>query len=233
VTCIVGGIVRRACCCNDLGRRRARVAYIGCFAVWTIFAIIGVKIQRQYGLTDTEFGLLVGTPFLSGSLMRVVLGVWADRHGGRRLFLGVMIVAAVATWFVADAASFPTILVGGWARGSPAAAQPSGCPTSRDGIRENTKARCWGSWAPAMWDRQLPSSARRGSCSRTAGRGSSGCGRYCWWVPPRSSGSARLKIPNRRHAAHRGSLLRAGADRGIIIGGARVRRLGEHRLATR
>ena len=64
------------------------VGYIGCFAVWTIFAIIGVEIQRQYGLSDTEFGLLLGVPFLSGSLMRVVLGVWADRHGGRRLFSG-------------------------------------------------------------------------------------------------------------------------------------------------
>lgn len=95
-------------------RRRILVVttlgYIGCFAVWTIFAIIGVEIQRQYGLSDTEFGLLVGIPFLSGSLMRVVLGIWADRHGGRRLFLGVMVIAAVATWFVADATAFPMLL---------------------------------------------------------------------------------------------------------------------------
>jgi len=93
------------------------VGYIGCFAVWTIFAIIGVEIQRQYGLSDTEFGLLLGVPFLSGSLMRVVLGVWADRHGGRRLFFGVMVVAAVATWFVADATTVSTILVAGLGTG--------------------------------------------------------------------------------------------------------------------
>lgn len=102
-------------------RRRILVVttlgYMGCFAVWTIFAIIGVEIQRQYGLSDTEFGLLVGIPFLSGSLMRVVLGVWADRHGGRRLFLGVMIIAAVATWFVADATTVPTILMAGLGTG--------------------------------------------------------------------------------------------------------------------
>ena len=98
-------------------RRRVLVVttlgYIGCFAVWTIFAIIGVEIQRQYGLSDTEFGLLVGAPFLSGSLMRVLLGVWADRHGGRRLFLGVMIIAAVATWFLADATSLSDDTHGG------------------------------------------------------------------------------------------------------------------------
>ena len=55
------------------------IGYIGCSAVWTIFAIIGIEIQRQYGLSDAEFGLLVGAPFLSGLLMRVVLGAWADR----------------------------------------------------------------------------------------------------------------------------------------------------------
>jgi NNP family nitrate/nitrite transporter-like MFS transporter len=93
------------------------VGYIGCFAVWTIFAIIGVEIQRQYGLSDAEFGLLVGAPFLSGSLMRVLLGVWADRHGGRRLFLSVMVIAAVATWFLADATSFPAILMAGLGTG--------------------------------------------------------------------------------------------------------------------
>ena len=86
------------------------LGYIGCFAVWTIFAIIGVEIQRQYGLSDTEFGLLLGVPFLSGSLMRVVLGVLADRHGGRRLFLGMMIVSAVATWSAAHATTFLMLL---------------------------------------------------------------------------------------------------------------------------
>jgi nitrate/nitrite transporter NarK len=52
------------------------VGSIGCFAVWTIFAIIGVEIQRQYVLTDTEFGLRVGVPLLVGL---------ADARGTRRL----------------------------------------------------------------------------------------------------------------------------------------------------
>jgi MFS transporter, NNP family, nitrate/nitrite transporter len=103
--------------------QRARIlavttaSYVGCFAVWTIFAIIGVEIQREYGLNDTEFGLLVGMPFLSGSAMRVVLGVLADRYGGRRLFLAAMIVSAVATWFIAYASTLPVLLVAGLGSG--------------------------------------------------------------------------------------------------------------------
>ena len=104
------------------------VGYIGCFAVWTIFAIIGFEIQRQYRLSDAEFGLLVGMPFLSGSLARVVLGILADRHGGRRLFLGVMIVAAIATWLVADTWSFPTILIAAFGTGIAGSCAAIGLP---------------------------------------------------------------------------------------------------------
>ncbi len=40
-------------------------AFTTCFAVWTIFAIIGIQIKKDLGLTDTQFGLLVGTPILT------------------------------------------------------------------------------------------------------------------------------------------------------------------------
>jgi NNP family nitrate/nitrite transporter-like MFS transporter len=93
------------------------LAYIGCFAVWTIFAIFGVEVQRLYSLNDAELGLLLGLPFLSGSLARVVLGICADRHGGRRLFIGLMAVAALATWLVAEAANFPMMLLAAFGTG--------------------------------------------------------------------------------------------------------------------
>lgn len=37
------------------------VAFTTCFAVWTIFSIIGLQIQKDLHLSETEFGLLVGT----------------------------------------------------------------------------------------------------------------------------------------------------------------------------
>ncbi len=50
------------------------IAFTVCFAVWTIFAIIGVQIKQELGLNETQFGLLVGTPILTGSLVRIFLG---------------------------------------------------------------------------------------------------------------------------------------------------------------
>ncbi|HNL39986.1 MAG TPA: hypothetical protein PKH43_12645, partial [Saprospiraceae bacterium] len=49
-------------------------AFTLCFAVWTIFSIIGLQIQQELKLSETEFGLLIGTPILSGSLIRLILG---------------------------------------------------------------------------------------------------------------------------------------------------------------
>lgn len=40
------------------------IAFTVCFAVWTIFSIIGVQIKQQLGLSETQFGLMIGTPLL-------------------------------------------------------------------------------------------------------------------------------------------------------------------------
>lgn len=82
-----------------------------CFAVWTIFSIIGVQIKKDLGLNDTQFGLLVGTPILTGSLIRLLLGIWTDQYGGRLVYTAVMLSAAVATWLLTFAYDYPTFLL--------------------------------------------------------------------------------------------------------------------------
>src|SRR5512135_2361701 len=78
-------------------------AFTVCFAAWTIFSILGVQIKRDLHLSDSQFGLLVGTPILTGSLIRLVLGIWADQYGGRVVYVGVMLCAAVATFLLSYA----------------------------------------------------------------------------------------------------------------------------------
>ena len=84
------------------------VAFTVCFAVWTIFAIIGVRIQQDLGLNETEFGILIGTPILTGSLSRVFLGIWTDQYGGRVVYVLTMLSAAVATFLLSYATTYPT-----------------------------------------------------------------------------------------------------------------------------
>ena len=87
------------------------LAFTVCFAVWTIFSIIGIQIKKDLGLTDTQFGLLVGTPILTGSLIRLILGIWADQYGGRVVYVCVMLAAAVATWLLTYAYDYATFLL--------------------------------------------------------------------------------------------------------------------------
>ena len=87
------------------------IAFTVCFAVWTIFAIIGVQIKRELGLSETQFGLLVGTPILTGSLIRLILGIWSDQHGGRMVFTFTMLSAAIMTALLTLAYDYPTFLL--------------------------------------------------------------------------------------------------------------------------
>lgn len=87
------------------------VAFTVCFAVWTIFSILGVQIKEDLGLNDTQFGLLVGTPILTGSLSRIFLGIWSDQYGGRIVYFLVMVLAAISTFLLSHATTYEMMLV--------------------------------------------------------------------------------------------------------------------------
>src|SRR5690554_1438136 len=87
------------------------IAFTMNFAVWTIFAIIGVQIQSQLGLSETQFGILVATPILTGSLTRLMLGIWTEQYGGRIVFPIQMLLAAIATWLLTMAQTYPMFLL--------------------------------------------------------------------------------------------------------------------------
>lgn len=87
------------------------LAFTVCFAVWTIFSIIGLKIKGDLGLSDTKFGILVATPILTGSLSRIFLGVWADQYGGRIIFTLQMVATAFAAYLLTKVSTYPMFLL--------------------------------------------------------------------------------------------------------------------------
>lgn len=87
------------------------ISFTVCFAVWTIFSIIGIKIKQNLGLNDTEFGLLVATPVLTGSLSRIFLGIWTDQYGGRLIYFLLMLTTSVAVWLLSTVETYQMFLV--------------------------------------------------------------------------------------------------------------------------
>lgn len=87
------------------------IAFTANFAVWTIFSIIGVAIKKELSLTEAEFGLLIATPVLTGSVIRLILGVWTERYGGRLVFTLQMLAASLATFALTFAHTYPGYLL--------------------------------------------------------------------------------------------------------------------------
>jgi NNP family nitrate/nitrite transporter-like MFS transporter len=86
-------------------------AFTVCFAVWMMFAVLGIPIKTQLNLTETEFGLLAAMHDITGSLIRVPLGIWTDRYGGRIVFFLTMLIAVVPIWLMAYATTYWQFLV--------------------------------------------------------------------------------------------------------------------------
>ncbi|WP_280813164.1 nitrate/nitrite transporter [Variovorax sp. TBS-050B] len=82
------------------------VAFTACFMVWMMFGVIGIPIRKALNLNATEFGLLTAMPVLSGSLVRVPLGIWTDRFGGRVVMAWVMGLTIPAIWLLSYATQY-------------------------------------------------------------------------------------------------------------------------------
>ncbi|KRH98590.1 nitrate/nitrite transporter [Curvibacter sp. PAE-UM] len=87
------------------------LAFTVCFMVWMMFGVIGIPIKKTLGLNATEFGLLTATPVLTGSLIRVPLGIWTDKYGGRIVMAILMAATVPAIWLMAYATAYWHFLV--------------------------------------------------------------------------------------------------------------------------
>ena len=88
-------------------------AFTVCFMVWMMFAVIGIPIKKNLDLNETQFGILVALPVLTGSLIRLPLGMWTDRFGGRIGFFILMLSTVFPIWLISRATEFWQFLVTG------------------------------------------------------------------------------------------------------------------------
>mgnify|MGYP001282510983 CR=1 FL=1 len=82
------------------------LAFTTCFAVWVMFSIIGIPIKANLGLNETQFGLLAATPILTGSLIRLPLGMLTDKYGGRIVFFVLMLCVIAPIYLISMATQY-------------------------------------------------------------------------------------------------------------------------------
>ena len=89
------------------------LAFTVCFMIWMMFAVIGIPIKQTLGLNETQFGVLIAMPVLTGSLIRLPLGMWTDRFGGRIVFFILMMSTVVPIYMISLGTEFWHYLVTG------------------------------------------------------------------------------------------------------------------------
>lgn len=84
------------------------------FMLWVLLGALGIYIAEAAQLGPAEKGLVVAVPILSGSLLRVPLGLLGDRVGGKRVgvaMLATLFVPLALGWRAGE--SLPTLLAVG------------------------------------------------------------------------------------------------------------------------
>jgi NNP family nitrate/nitrite transporter-like MFS transporter len=84
------------------------LAFTVCFACWVLNgALVTFLVDRGvYQWTGKQIWWLIGIPVLTGSLVRLPLGILTDRYGGRGVFGMLMLVSAVPMYLLGDARDY-------------------------------------------------------------------------------------------------------------------------------
>jgi NNP family nitrate/nitrite transporter-like MFS transporter len=84
------------------------IAFTINFACWMLYGVLITFFikNRLYEFDRSAAGWLIGIPVLTGSLLRLPVGVLTDIYGGRTVFSAVMVTAAVPMFLLSFADSF-------------------------------------------------------------------------------------------------------------------------------
>ena len=99
------------------------------FMVWVLIGALANSIVPEFGLSETQRGLIVAAPLLGGAFLRIVLGFLTDHIGAYKtglIGLFVTLIPLVLGWLWAD--SFAAILVVGLLLGVAGASFASSLP---------------------------------------------------------------------------------------------------------
>ncbi len=84
------------------------IAFTVCFACWMTNGVLVTFLNENqiFHFTDSQIGWLIGIPVLSGSILRLPVGILTDKYGGKYVFAGVMLLSAVPMYLLSHATTF-------------------------------------------------------------------------------------------------------------------------------
>jgi NNP family nitrate/nitrite transporter-like MFS transporter len=84
------------------------LAFAVCFACWTLNGVLVTFLvdQEIFDWNVVQIGWLLGIPILTGSLMRLPMGILTDKYGGRMVYSALLVLASIPLFLLPFAANF-------------------------------------------------------------------------------------------------------------------------------
>jgi MFS transporter, NNP family, nitrate/nitrite transporter len=95
------------------------LAFTACFALWMLNGVLVTHLveAQVFNFDQVQIGWLIGIPVLTGSLLRLPIGLLTDRYGGRRVFSLVLLASALGALLLSRADTFSGFVIGSLAFG--------------------------------------------------------------------------------------------------------------------
>ncbi|MFD1485873.1 nitrate/nitrite transporter [Lacticaseibacillus baoqingensis] len=87
------------------------LAMMGCFMAWSSFAPLAAQIAKTFSLSVSQRTLLLATPVLLGSILRIPVGIFSDRYGGKKVYILLMLFVLIPLFLVPRVHSFGLLLI--------------------------------------------------------------------------------------------------------------------------
>ncbi len=89
------------------------LAFTICFACWMLNGVLVTFLVENgvFNWDPAQIGVLIGVPVLTGSVMRLPVGMLTDRYGGRPVYAILMLLAAVPMFLLGRVESYEGYLL--------------------------------------------------------------------------------------------------------------------------
>lgn len=91
----------------------ATLALAVAFASWGLFAVMGVSIRDSLELSHSQFGLLLASPMVTGSLLSLPVGYLADTRGAKQVLIISLLALIPSMIGLSLAQTYPQFLIAG------------------------------------------------------------------------------------------------------------------------
>ena len=76
-----------------------------------MLGVLGIPLRQELHLSDAQLEWLIAAAILSGSVLRLNFGIWADVYGGRVVMVLLLLGTAISSYLFSQATTYNQLLI--------------------------------------------------------------------------------------------------------------------------